>query len=123
MFHSGSYNFNRIPFGLKNSPLTFHRTFDLSRSYLKWKNLLVYLDDIIVVSKYFDSHLRHGDNILSEIDQANVTIELKSVNFSLKKSHTKVTSMNQVGFQFTKYSLRYLKSLNRNENIRNWVPF
>ena len=46
-----------MPFGLKNSPATFQRVIDKFRRGLPNILILAYLDDIIICSKDFDTHL------------------------------------------------------------------
>ena len=53
---SGLYDFNVMPFGFSNSPSTFQRFLDVVLAGLKWKSLLVYLDDICVFSYSFEQH-------------------------------------------------------------------
>lgn len=54
----GLYEFNVMPFGLCNAPATFERMMDSILRGLKWKTCLCYLDDIVVFSPDFDTHLR-----------------------------------------------------------------
>ena len=58
-FHApdGLYEFNVMPFGLCNAPATFQRLMDHCLAGLKWHSVLVYLDDIVIFSKDFDSHV------------------------------------------------------------------
>jgi hypothetical protein len=51
---SGLCEFNVMPFGLCNAPATFQRFMDATLAGLKWKNLVVYMDDIIIFSSTFD---------------------------------------------------------------------
>lgn len=53
----GLYQFEVLPFGLCNAPSTFQKLADTVFYDLKWKKVLIYLDDIIVFSKTFDEHL------------------------------------------------------------------
>jgi hypothetical protein len=46
----GTYRFLRLPFGLRNAPATFQRLMDKFKAGLKDVRILVYLDDIIVLS-------------------------------------------------------------------------
>jgi hypothetical protein len=46
----GTYHFLRLPFGLRNAPATFQRLMDKFKAGLKDVRILVYLDDIIVLS-------------------------------------------------------------------------
>ena len=48
-----------MPFGLCNGPATFQRLMDLLLAGIQWNSCLVYLDDIIVLGKTLDDHLKH----------------------------------------------------------------
>ena len=54
----GIFVFNRMPFGLKNAPATFQRIIDKFRMTLPNVLILAYLDDIIVCSKDFETHIQ-----------------------------------------------------------------
>ena len=47
-----------MPFGLCNAPATFQRLMDLVLSGLQWTECLVYLDDVIILGRDFEDHLR-----------------------------------------------------------------
>ena len=59
----GTYRFRKMPFGLKNAPATFKRMIDNFRNSLKDILVLSYLDDIIVLSETFKSHLNDLDAV------------------------------------------------------------
>ena len=48
---SGLYRFKVMPFGLTNAPATFQRLMDLTMAGLNYSICLVYLDDIILMSR------------------------------------------------------------------------
>ena len=74
---SGLYEFNVLPFGLSNSPSTFQRFLDIVLAGLKWKSLLVYLDDICIFSSDFEQHLK---------DLGEVFLRLREAKLKLKPS-------------------------------------
>lgn len=53
----GTYRFRRMPFGLKNAPMTFSRLMDRFRSGLGDRSIFTYLDDILVLSESFEKHI------------------------------------------------------------------
>lgn len=55
-------------------------TCTLSYSYkkYKWKANLVYMDDIVIFSKYFEEHIDHVDEILTTLCEALLTLNLKN---------------------------------------------
>lgn len=46
--HLGMHQYTRIPFGLKNVPATYQHALYMVLTKFKWKNCLVYMDDVII---------------------------------------------------------------------------
>jgi transposase InsO family protein len=82
---SGLYEFNVMPFGLCNAPATFQRFMDATMAGLKWKTLLVYMDDIIVFSATFNEHLNDLEEVFIRLKDANITLNLNKCSFFRKK--------------------------------------
>ncbi len=71
----GLYEWNVMPFGLTNAPATFQRFMDAVLAGLKWKSLLVYMDDICIFSKCFDDHIRDLKDVFLRLRQANLKLK------------------------------------------------
>ena len=57
--HLGFYEFNVMPFGLKNAPLTFQRLMNkVLREYID-EFVIIYIDDLLIYSKTFEEHIEH----------------------------------------------------------------
>jgi hypothetical protein len=67
----GLYEFNVLPFGLSNGPATFQRTMERVLRELNWKNCFVYLDDILIGSRDFPTHLKDLQKVFDRISQAS----------------------------------------------------
>ena len=81
----GKYEFNRIPFGLKGSPILFQKAIStILRKYLG-VCLLCYCDDLIIYSSTFSDHLKHIDQILKTIRDNNLTAKLNKCMFASSK--------------------------------------
>ncbi|CAF3331006.1 unnamed protein product [Rotaria socialis] len=83
--HAGLYHFTVMPFGLTNAPATFQRLMDLVLGGLKWSCALVYLDDIIVYSSTFSSHLQHLELVLQRIQASGLTLHRSKCQFCKTK--------------------------------------
>ena len=55
---SGHYVFNRLPFGLSNSPANFQRLMDTVLKNLVGTERFLFIDDIIVFSSSAEEHAR-----------------------------------------------------------------
>ena len=73
----GLYQFNVMPFGLRNAPATFQRLMDVVFSGMKWKGLLVYMDDIVVYSETPEEHLALLEDVLKRLAMAGLKLNPK----------------------------------------------
>ena len=51
----------------------------------KWKTCLVYLDDVIIFSNSVEEHIQHVDEILSALNEADVTLKISKCRFFTRK--------------------------------------
>ncbi|XP_038064778.1 uncharacterized protein LOC119735148 [Patiria miniata] len=73
--HCGLYQFRVMPFGLCNAPSTFERLMERVLHGLQWQICLVYLDDVIIFSKTFESHIDRLGVVLDRIRQAGLKLK------------------------------------------------
>lgn len=64
----GTYRFIRMPFGLRNAPATFQRLMNKFKTGLPDIFILVYLDDIIVISSSFVEHINNLRKVFDRLD-------------------------------------------------------
>ena len=81
---SGHYEYVTMPFGLCNAPSTFERAMELIMRGLQWKSIMLYLDDIIVMSSNFEEHVERLDEVLGRLGK--VGLKLKPSKCSLFQS-------------------------------------
>ena len=82
---NGLFEFNVMPFGLCNAPATFQRFMDATMAGLKWKSLMVYMDDIIIFSATFEKHLEDLEEVFLRLQNVKVTLNLEKCAFFRKK--------------------------------------
>ena len=68
----GCFRYKVMPFGLTCAPSVFQRLMDLVLYGLTYETCLVYLDDIIVLSPDFDSHVERLEDIFRRLRAANL---------------------------------------------------
>jgi transposase InsO family protein len=88
--HRGLHQYKRMPFGLKSGPGIFQRLMDKVLGRYKWQMALVYIDDIIIYSPDFNTHLKDIETVLSLVAKSGITL-------SPTKCHLGYQSLNALG--------------------------
>ena len=73
--HSGHYEFTVMPFGLCNAPATFQRLMETVLAGLARKRCIIYLDDILVVGRTFEEHLRNLCEVFERLRQFGLRLK------------------------------------------------
>ncbi len=83
--HWGLYQFNVMPFGLKNAPGVFQRLMQRVLAGLNPENGApfnsVYIDDIIIFSETFSVHLQHLQAVIERIAAAGLKLKPSKCKF------------------------------------------
>lgn len=77
----GLFEFVRMPFGLKNAPSELQRLVDALFGPEFDENVFCYLDDLIIISEDFESHLKILNKIYERLRDAGLTVNLKKCEF------------------------------------------
>lgn len=83
--HHGIFQFKRLPFGLQNAPTTFQMLMTQVLQGLNWKFVLVYVDDILLLSDTFENHLQHLQLVFDRLRSANLKLKPSKCKFALQK--------------------------------------
>ena len=73
----GCFRYKVMPFGLTCAPSVFQRLMDLVLCGLTYESCLVYLDDIIVFSKDFESHVQRVREVFDRLRAAYLKLHAK----------------------------------------------
>ena len=91
----GMFEYKQMPFGLRNAAATFQRFMD---KILYGKNYSVtYLDDILIASRDYKTHIKHIDEILKCLHEAGLKINLKKCEFIKKEINFLGHTLNSTG--------------------------
>lgn len=82
--HRGLYEFLVMPFGLKTAPATFQRTMEQLIGDLRWKGVLVYLDDILIHGETEENILNNLVVVCQRLQEVGMTLNLKKCKFMCK---------------------------------------
>ncbi|KII63031.1 Retrovirus-related Pol polyprotein [Thelohanellus kitauei] len=77
----GFYEFSVMPFGLKNAPATCQRLMNNAFGNLDRYHALVYLDDIVIFSNDYASHLKHFKSVYCLLKSMNLKLRMEKCTF------------------------------------------
>lgn len=77
----GLFQFKRMPFGLTNAPATWQRLIDRVLGADLEPHVLVYLDDIVVLSETFETHLEILGKVFDRLYAAGLTVNKEKCKF------------------------------------------
>ena len=77
----GFYEYNRMPFGLSNSPATYQRLMEDCLGELNLNICFIFLDDIIIFSRTFSDHLDRLQQVFDKLRATGLKLSPKKCNF------------------------------------------
>ncbi|MBW0515783.1 hypothetical protein O181_055498 [Austropuccinia psidii MF-1] len=78
----GTYEYTRMPFGIKNAPAHLQRMMDtIFQEQILEGLMVVYIDDVIIYSETWEYHVQYIDRVLSKFTPINLKLSLKKCNF------------------------------------------
>ena len=82
---NGLYEFTRMPFGVTNGPASFQRMMQLVLAKMYGIYALVYVDDTIVYSPDWETHLIHLEEIFKVFRRGKLVVKLEKCRFGRKE--------------------------------------
>lgn len=77
----GFYEFNRMPQGITNAPSTFQRLMERCMGDINLKEVLVFLDDLIVFSDSLEQHEQRLKHVLDRLREYGLKLSPKKCRF------------------------------------------
>jgi hypothetical protein len=77
----GLFQFKRMPYGLTNAPATWQRLIDRALGADLEPHVFVYLDDIVVISSDFDTHVSILEKVFDRLRAAGLTVKKSKCQF------------------------------------------
>jgi len=81
----GHFEYRVMPFGLKNAPAVFQHFINDVLEDILGKYVYAYIDDLIIFSSDYESHLRHVSEVLSRLRKAGLFAKLEKCEFFVQQ--------------------------------------
>ena len=75
------YQFKRLPFGLMNAPGAFQREMQVVLQNYDPKSVVIFIDDILIVSETFEQHLELVSRVLATLIEYGIKVKLSKCHF------------------------------------------
>ena len=79
--HQNHYQFKTLSFGLKNSGIAFQRAMQQVLAQCHSRDVMCYIDDILITSKDFDGHLKLVGKVLQTLSESGIKVKLAKCEF------------------------------------------
>ncbi|UYV71826.1 hypothetical protein LAZ67_9000577 [Cordylochernes scorpioides] len=114
----GLYEFNVMPFGLCNAHATFERNMENMLEYLRWKICLCYLDDVIIYSPDFSTHLKRLEAVFRCFRESNLRLNDEKI---IEDSRLYITSKH--GIKPSEHNIKAVRNFPRATKVKEVQSF
>ena len=119
----GLFEFIRLPFGLTNSPGTYMRAMNLVLGELNWRVALAFLDDICILGKSVEDHMKNIELVLSRFKEYGFKLKPKKCSFFKKKIEFLGREIGKQGITLTDESIEVIQNWRTPRNVKEVQAF
>jgi hypothetical protein len=83
----GDFMYDKMPFGLINAGANFQRAMDIDFVGERDKFIIIYLDEMTILSKIAEDHIKHLRNTFVKCRKFGLSLNPKKSYFSLKEGN------------------------------------
>ncbi|UYV61833.1 hypothetical protein LAZ67_1006770 [Cordylochernes scorpioides] len=114
----GLYEFNVMPFGLCNAPATFERNMENMLGNLRWQICLCYLDDVIIYSPDFPTHLKRLEALFRCFRESNLRLNDKKCRFAFEELEILGYITSKHGIKPAEHNIKAVRNFPRPKKVR-----
>lgn len=107
---TGFWEWTRMPYGLKGSPATFSRLMQRVLGHIPPNRLVLYMDDICIVSKTFDEHLVNLQEVFDALQRHGLRIKAKKCALAMQEVTFLGHKVNNRGVQPAEQKVKAIRA-------------
>lgn len=115
----GTYVYNRMPMGLKNSGAELCNLIDSLFGYEFEPHVFPYLDDIVIVSETFEEHMEKLEKVANKFKYANLSISEEKSRFCYKRLKYLGHIIDENGVAMDKSRIEVVENLPRPKTVKD----
>jgi transposase InsO family protein len=117
----GTYEYLRMPFGLRNAGQTFQRLMDSVMDGLPY--CFVYLDDVLVASETVEQHLEHLREVLGRLQHHGLVLNVEKCQFGLAELDYLGHHVSASGIRPMAAKVKAIETFPRPRTVQNLQTF
>ena len=119
----GLFEFNKLPFGLSNSPSSFSRAMSLVLTGLSWNTVLCFIDDICVLGKSTDEHFANLTEVFSRFREYQLKLKPSKCTLFKKEVEFLGRKVGTNGVALTDHSVSVIKEWKTPSSVKEVEKF
>ena len=119
----GTFMYVKIPFGLMNAGATFQRAMDIAFSEELGYFIIIYLDDVTVLSKTDEEHLEHLRKVFEKCKSFGISLNHKKTLFGLQEGKLLGHIISEEGIKIDPKRIEAILQISHPRNIKELQSF
>lgn len=119
----GLFQWNVVPFGLKNGPSNFMSFMYRILNGLIGKSLIVYMDDVLVFSENYNDHLHHLRELFQRLEENGVIIHERKTNLGAETVEFLGRELSNRGIRPKEEKIKEITNIDKPTTIKGLQRF
>src|SRR3989441_6228900 len=119
----GTYEYTRMPFGIQAGPAVFSRIMSHIFRGLTFKTMIVYIDDLMIFSPDFDTHMKSLQEVFDRLRNAGLKLHPKKCKFAQAEINFLGHKINGEGVSVDEKKVEVVKTWPVPKNVKELQSF
>ena len=117
------YQFRNLSFGLANAPAAFQRAMNVVMSEFPCKNVMVFIDDILVMTESFPEHLKLVNDVLKKLEDVGVKVKVEKCEWFADEVEFLGHKVSATGLKKADKFIEKVRNFPKPKNVRELRGF